>query len=317
MKQVITFILINIFLLMFSMTAIAKNNKHSVPKKVKSLPNKEICGGIADIQCENGKQCLTGNEYPDAYGVCVKPKKIQKYLKKCADTKCKISCPSGYEHQYTGSNCCGVCIAVIPPGNSLKNKIFVGNIPMSFDKQTLIEMFESHGALDSAAIITDRDTGRPRGFGFVEMFDDDEARNAISTFENFQINGITLKINEFKSKPDCDDSGDNRGSGRNRGCSDWGENDGHCINALDCDGLIHITCAGSWTCEEQLCQYNCDTYEPAGGVLNNDSIENISGFSVACCLIDGSCFEGTQAYCEGLGGVAHSGICEQVNCEVP
>ena len=78
-------------------------------------------------------------------------------------------------------------------------KMYVGNLPFSTNEQELREVFEAHGQVDSVAIITDRDTGRSRGFGFVEMADDD-ARNAIEALDNSMLGGRSLKVNEARPR---------------------------------------------------------------------------------------------------------------------
>jgi cold-inducible RNA-binding protein len=78
-------------------------------------------------------------------------------------------------------------------------KIFVGNLPFSVDEAKLREMFAPFGEVDSANVITDRETGRPRGFGFVEMADAD-ARKAIQELANFQMEGRTLNVNEARAR---------------------------------------------------------------------------------------------------------------------
>ena len=69
----------------------------------------------------------------------------------------------------------------------MSKKLYIGNLPYSITETALREMFTPLGALDSVSIITDRETGQPKGFAFVEMTDDDAAKQAIS-----QINGKTL-----------------------------------------------------------------------------------------------------------------------------
>jgi cold-inducible RNA-binding protein len=69
----------------------------------------------------------------------------------------------------------------------MSKKLYIGNLPYSVTETALREMFTPVGVVDSVSIITDRDTGRPKGFAFVEMSDDDAAKQAIS-----QINGKTL-----------------------------------------------------------------------------------------------------------------------------
>ena len=78
-------------------------------------------------------------------------------------------------------------------------KIFVGNLPFSVDESKLRELFTPFGDVESANVVTDRETGRPRGFGFVEMPDAD-ARKAIKELENHQLEGRTLNVNEAKPR---------------------------------------------------------------------------------------------------------------------
>ena len=79
-------------------------------------------------------------------------------------------------------------------------KMYVGNLPFSMDEAQLRSLFETHGAVDSAAVITDRETGRSRGFGFVEMVDDSASRNAIQALDNYMVDGRNLKVNEARPR---------------------------------------------------------------------------------------------------------------------
>jgi RNA recognition motif-containing protein len=79
-------------------------------------------------------------------------------------------------------------------------KLYVGNMPFSMDEGQVRALFEEHGTVDSVAIITDRDTGRPRGFGFVEMADDEACRNAMQALDNHMVDGRNLKVNEAKPR---------------------------------------------------------------------------------------------------------------------
>lgn len=79
-------------------------------------------------------------------------------------------------------------------------KIYVGNLPFSINDQGLREAFEAHGEVSSAQIVMDRETGRPRGFGFVEMPNDEDARKAIEALNNQQLGGRTLVVNEARPK---------------------------------------------------------------------------------------------------------------------
>ncbi len=96
----------------------------------------------------------------------------------------------------------------------MKN-LFVGN--MSFDTREgeLRSIFEPYGEITSINIITDRDTGRPRGFGFVELADDGEAARAIKELDGKELDGRALNVNEARPKPER--SGPRGGGGRDRG----------------------------------------------------------------------------------------------------
>jgi len=78
--------------------------------------------------------------------------------------------------------------------------IYVGNLNFDTNEDTLRVKFEEHGAVDSVKIITDRDTGRPRGFGFVEMPNDDEGRTAIAALDGMEMDGRRLKVNEARPR---------------------------------------------------------------------------------------------------------------------
>lgn len=78
--------------------------------------------------------------------------------------------------------------------------IYVGNISYDVTDSQLRESFEEFGSVDSMNIITDRDTGRPKGFAFVEMNDDDEARAAMDKLNGMELEGRTLSVNEAKPR---------------------------------------------------------------------------------------------------------------------
>lgn len=84
-------------------------------------------------------------------------------------------------------------------------KLYVGNIPFSMDEGRLRSLFEEYGTVDSANVITDRETGRPRGFAFVEMQDAD-ARRAMEELNESEVDGRRLKVNEARPR-------ENRGGG--------------------------------------------------------------------------------------------------------
>ncbi len=81
----------------------------------------------------------------------------------------------------------------------MKN-LFVGNIPHSTTEAELRPLFEAHGAVERVSIVTDRDTGRSRGFAFVEMTDADAAGKAISALDGSDLGGRPMKVNEARPK---------------------------------------------------------------------------------------------------------------------
>jgi len=93
-------------------------------------------------------------------------------------------------------------------------KIYVGNLPFSINNESLSELFKEYGEVDSAKVITDRDSGRSRGFGFVEMTDGKEARQAIEAINGHEIDGRALKVNEAKPQKKRGGQGGNWGGGR-------------------------------------------------------------------------------------------------------
>jgi len=78
------------------------------------------------------------------------------------------------------------------------NKLYVGNLPFSATDDSLREMFGQAGQVESARIITDRDTGRSKGFGFVEMSTEQEASEAINKFNGTELDGRSLTVNEAR-----------------------------------------------------------------------------------------------------------------------
>ena len=77
-------------------------------------------------------------------------------------------------------------------------KLYVGNLPFSATDQSLGELFSQSGTVDSAKVITDRDSGRSKGFGFVEMSTDAEAANAINQFNGASYEGRAMTVNEAR-----------------------------------------------------------------------------------------------------------------------
>ena len=103
----------------------------------------------------------------------------------------------------------------------MAHKLYIGGLAFSTSNDRLREVFMQAGAVESAAVVTDRDTGQSRGFGFVEMASAEEAAEAVKLFNGQQVDGRTLKV-EIANSPS---GGGNRGGGgggyRNRGGSRW------------------------------------------------------------------------------------------------
>ena len=79
-------------------------------------------------------------------------------------------------------------------------KIYVGNLSWNADESDLRDAFSAHGEVTSVQIITDRESGRSRGFAFVEMANDAEAKDAIAAVDNKEIDGRQVKVNEAKPR---------------------------------------------------------------------------------------------------------------------
>ena len=77
--------------------------------------------------------------------------------------------------------------------------LYVGNLPFSATEAELHDLFAQHGTVESAKVVSDRDTGRPRGFGFVDMPSDDAA-NAIQHLNGYEMNGRPLRVNEARER---------------------------------------------------------------------------------------------------------------------
>jgi RNA recognition motif-containing protein len=93
-------------------------------------------------------------------------------------------------------------------------KLYVGNLPYSATSEELNQLFGTHGAVKSADVIMDRETGRSKGFGFVEMGSDAEAKAAIAALNGHQMGGRALTVNEAKPR---EDRGGFGGGGGGRG----------------------------------------------------------------------------------------------------
>ena len=82
----------------------------------------------------------------------------------------------------------------------MSKKLYVGNLPFSSTEPELRELFERHGSVESVNVITDRETGRPRGFAFVEMAEASAASDAIKALDGTQLGGRALRVNEAQDK---------------------------------------------------------------------------------------------------------------------
>jgi RNA recognition motif-containing protein len=97
----------------------------------------------------------------------------------------------------------------------LKN-IFVGNLDFNTSEDELRQLFEAYGQVDRVSIMTDRDTGRSRGFGFVEMGNAEDGEKAIAALNGSQVGGRKLNVNEARPKTERSGGGGG-GGGRDRG----------------------------------------------------------------------------------------------------
>jgi RNA recognition motif-containing protein len=91
----------------------------------------------------------------------------------------------------------------------------VGNLSFNTNEDELRQLFESYGQVDRVSIMTDRDTGRSRGFGFVEMASNEDGEKAITALNGSQVGGRTINVNE--ARPKTERSGGGGGGGRDRG----------------------------------------------------------------------------------------------------
>lgn len=104
--------------------------------------------------------------------------------------------------------------------------IFVGNLSYNTTQDELYAAFANYGGVERVSIVTDRDSGQPRGFAFVEMTDRNEAENAINSLNGADLNGRAMNVNEARPRPQGGSGfGGNRGGGgggRGRGGNDRG-----------------------------------------------------------------------------------------------
>jgi RNA recognition motif-containing protein len=93
----------------------------------------------------------------------------------------------------------------------MSNKLYVGNLSFRVTSEDLQEYFGAAGAVESANVVFDRETGRSRGFGFVEMADEDSANNAIAQFNGQEYDGRNIVVNEARPREDRGGGGGGRG----------------------------------------------------------------------------------------------------------
>src|SRR5712691_9438852 len=108
----------------------------------------------------------------------------------------------------------------------MSTKLYIGNLAFQTTSQELQEMFAQAGTVESASVVEDRDTGRSRGFAFVEMSSKEEAAAAIDQFNGKELGGRALKVNEAKPRENRGGGGGGRGFGGNRGGYGGGGNRG-------------------------------------------------------------------------------------------
>jgi len=92
--------------------------------------------------------------------------------------------------------------------------IYLGNLPYNINEDELMELFEEYGSVTTVKLITDKFTGKSKGFGFVEMPSDDDAKKAIEELNGKEVKGRNITVNQAREKTD-DDRGSSRGGGRN------------------------------------------------------------------------------------------------------
>jgi RNA recognition motif-containing protein len=102
----------------------------------------------------------------------------------------------------------------------MKN-IFVGNLSFGATETTLRSLFERHGAVDRVSVVTDRETGRSRGFGFVEMPNDNEGDQAINALNGSDVDGRSINVNEARPKSERSGGGGGYGGGGGGRQSRW------------------------------------------------------------------------------------------------
>ena len=106
----------------------------------------------------------------------------------------------------------------------MPSKLYVGNLPYSVTNADLEQLFAQAGQVQSATVIMDKFSGQSKGFGFVEMANSDEASKAIAQFNETELKGRNIKVNEARPRESNfggNRAGGNRGGGANRGRNRW------------------------------------------------------------------------------------------------
>ena len=104
----------------------------------------------------------------------------------------------------------------------MSNKLYVGNLSFRVTSEDLQEHFAAAGAVESANVVYDRETGRSRGFGFVEMADEEAANSAIAQFNGQEYDGRNMVVNEARPREDRGGGGGNNRGGRGGGGGSYG-----------------------------------------------------------------------------------------------
>jgi RNA recognition motif-containing protein len=97
----------------------------------------------------------------------------------------------------------------------MSQKLYVGNLPYETGETELQELFAQYGSIESVRVMRDMATGRARGFAFVEMGSDEEAKTAAASLNGHQVGGRALTVNEARPKPEYSGGGDRDGGGGN------------------------------------------------------------------------------------------------------
>jgi cold-inducible RNA-binding protein len=125
-----------------------------------------------------------------------------------------------FHFEFSAFLTCPFCFAWKSKIKEMSNKLYVGNLSFRVTGEDLEEYFAAAGAVDSANVVIDRETGRSRGFGFVEMSSEDAANAAIAQFNGQEYDGRNMVVNE--ARPREDRGGNNRGRGGYSGGGDRG-----------------------------------------------------------------------------------------------